>query len=349
MVINILDLRSYQLPSFLNLPNVGSDKSVTRVFQLQQGESIQVRGVKEIETFLYINEGKIKAVNSKGEEKLLEKMLTQLDSLALSSEEWTISALEDTILYHVDGEKLDYLVSWDEIALTLKNEEETEDDYRQALAKALNSPTLRALPIASVYELIKHMKRQAVKEGDFIIKQGEKGEEFYIIDSGRAEVWQMGLYDDEPQKVATLRSGDSFGEDALVTGGTRNATIKMIKDGVLLVGDRTQFSELVAKPAIKEIEAEVAKVMLEQGYTLLDVRYEEEYEESHIEGCMLVPLHELRQRFEELDPAKKYVIYCRSGRRSAVAALILSNRGFNNILSLKGGITNWPYETKSLI
>ena len=156
------------------------------------------------------------------------------------------------------------------------------------------------------------------------------------------------MYDDDAQKVNMLKEGDSFGEDALVTGGTRNATVKMATSGAILVGEQKDFLDLIANPSIEEIDADMANLMMKKkGFQLLDVRYEEEHEESHIEGCKLLPLHELRSRLDELDRNFKYITYCRSGKRSAVAALIMKQRKFNAV-SMKGGMNEWPYEARSL-
>jgi rhodanese-related sulfurtransferase/rubrerythrin len=80
---------------------------------------------------------------------------------------------------------------------------------------------------------------------------------------------------------------------------------------------------------------------------LLDVRQPEEYEAGHIPGAMLIPLGELEAREGELDPSKKVITYCRSGRRSMAAAIGLCGLGFRGVNHLDGGILNWPYETIS--
>ncbi len=96
------------------------------------------------------------------------------------------------------------------------------------------------------------------------------------------------------------------------------------------------------------ITAEQAKAMMnEQGeYTLLDVRTQQEYDEEHIEGAMLIPNAELAQRAEAELPNKDMliIVYCRSGGRSAMAAQTLLGLGYTNVYDI-GGITSWPYGT----
>jgi len=92
---------------------------------------------------------------------------------------------------------------------------------------------------------------------------------------------------------------------------------------------------------------EAYKMMNElDNYILLDVRTLTEFTEIRINGAILIPDNELRRRAETELPDKNAVIliYCRSGRRSALAAAILAELGYSNLYDF-GGIINWSYET----
>lgn len=97
------------------------------------------------------------------------------------------------------------------------------------------------------------------------------------------------------------------------------------------------------------ISAEEAKNIMDssEDYILLDVRTEEEFAEKHIPGAVLIPDTEIAQRAEKelLDKEKTVLVYCRSGRRSKLAAQILADMGYKNVLEF-GGINDWPYETE---
>lgn len=81
--------------------------------------------------------------------------------------------------------------------------------------------------------------------------------------------------------------------------------------------------------------------------TLVDVREPEEYAESRIEGCKLIPLGEITTRGpRELNPADEIVIYCAHGVRSIHALMALQKLGFEKLRSLHGGIVAWE-ETKN--
>lgn len=81
----------------------------------------------------------------------------------------------------------------------------------------------------------------------------------------------------------------------------------------------------------------------ERDYQLVDVRQPREYDETHIPGALLVPLPEIEDRLDELDPTAHLVLYCRTGGRSAVAATLVKDAGprRGRIYNLVGGITGW--------
>ena len=97
------------------------------------------------------------------------------------------------------------------------------------------------------------------------------------------------------------------------------------------------------------ITAEEAKQIMdtETGYIILDVRTQEEYDESHIPGAIVIPNTEIETRAEQelTDKGQMILVYCRSGRRSKQAAEILVALGYTNIKEF-GGIIDWPYEVE---
>lgn len=84
-----------------------------------------------------------------------------------------------------------------------------------------------------------------------------------------------------------------------------------------------------------------ARSLVEQGANLLDVRTDREFRKGHIEGAMHIPVQELAERINEIeDKEKEIVLYCRTGRRSAQAATMLREAGFDKVYDL-GGMGNW--------
>lgn len=83
----------------------------------------------------------------------------------------------------------------------------------------------------------------------------------------------------------------------------------------------------------------------ESGYIILDARTQEKYDEGHIPGAILIPYDEIADRAEKELPNKDQLIlvYCRSGRRSKIAAEELVKLGYINVKEF-GGIIDWEYE-----
>lgn len=101
------------------------------------------------------------------------------------------------------------------------------------------------------------------------------------------------------------------------------------------------------KAAVISINAEEAKAKLDSddSIILLDVRTPEEYREGHIPGAKLLPVNDIEAKAETEIPEKSatYIVYCRSGSRSAAASAQLVEMGYENICDL-GGINDWPYD-----
>ena len=94
--------------------------------------------------------------------------------------------------------------------------------------------------------------------------------------------------------------------------------------------------------------AEAKEIMgSEEGYVILDVRTQDEYNQGHIPGAVLIPDTEIRTKAEKVltDKDQRILVYCRSGRRSKLASEILLELGYTNIWEF-GGIMDWPYEVE---
>ena len=97
----------------------------------------------------------------------------------------------------------------------------------------------------------------------------------------------------------------------------------------------------------EQISGAEAKALMdsESGYIIIDARTQEEYDQGHIPGAILIPEYEIADRAEKELPDKDQLIlvYCRSGRRSKIAAEELVKLGYTNIKEF-GGIIDWEYE-----
>ena len=100
----------------------------------------------------------------------------------------------------------------------------------------------------------------------------------------------------------------------------------------------------------QKISAKEAKAMMDDGkpFILLDVRTDEEFAAERLDGAILIPDDAIGSRAEKELPDKnaRILVYCRSGRRSALAAKELVGMGYTNVFDF-GGIIDWPYGTLS--
>lgn len=101
------------------------------------------------------------------------------------------------------------------------------------------------------------------------------------------------------------------------------------------------------KAMYEQISAEDAKNIMDSGeeIIILDVREQDEFDEGHIAGSILIPYTEIEDKAREIlpDKDKQILVYCRSGRRSKIAAESLARLGYTNVKEF-GGIIDWPYE-----
>ncbi len=192
------------------------------------------------------------------------------------------------------------------------------------------------LPPANIKDLLDRMETVKVKKGETVVHQGESGETFYVLTDGEAQVTRT-------IELAQLKAGASFGEESLVSGGQRNASITMMTDGVLMKLSKQDFDHLLKEPMLNRVSPEEAKIRALKGDIWLDVRHASEYHHSRLPKANNIPLHEIRMRMDELETDKQYICYCNTGRRSSAAAFILAQAGFH-VSVLNGGVRVMPQD-----
>ena len=111
----------------------------------------------------------------------------------------------------------------------------------------------------------------------------------------------------------------------------------------------TMATELTREAYLNITQEEAKKLMdTETDYIILDVRTQEEFDEKHIPGAILIPHTEIEAEAAEKLPNKDQLIlvYCRSGNRSKTASEALEKLGYTCIREF-GGINTWPYEIET--
>jgi CRP-like cAMP-binding protein len=240
-------------------------------------------------------------------------------------------------ILHVDAQLLDTLLTWDQVAGIEVTEFEGDASDVAWMRRLLESRALLRLPAASIQQLFARFEELPVKTGQIILRQGDPGDYYYVIKQGRCRVVRKPGEAQPMVALADLAEGDGFGEEALLSGAPRNATIAALSDGVLLRLAKADFDRLLKEPALERVSASEAAARAQAGAGLLDVRLDSEFRRASLKGSLNIPLVQLRQRLGELEPRRRYVVICDTGRRSAAAAFLLAGRGFD-VAVLQDGI-----------
>ena len=258
---------------------------------------------------------------------VVDYMLTW-DQLAVAEEklveEKVDSALDDTVVI-----KAEDLPSTDSV-----NASSNEEDGRNWIRRMRHIMAFKNMPPANIKILLQRMETISVDENDVIIQQGSPGDYYYVLTEGKALVTRT-------VELASLGAGASFGEEALISGSKRNASVTMTSSGQLMRLAKGDFNELLKEPLLDRVTADEAQVRVAKGNVWLDVRHVTEFNRSHLQNAINIPLHELRMRLKELDKEKEYVCYCGTGRRSSAAAFLLVQNGFK-VVVLIGGVQKIP-------
>jgi CRP-like cAMP-binding protein/rhodanese-related sulfurtransferase len=238
----------------------------------------------------------------------------------------------------IDSDLLDVLITWDQTGSyevgELQAGGSAGDDWMTLL---LQSRAFYRVPPANLQAVFMRMQRVHLSAGDVVIRQGDEGDFFYAIVSGRCLVTRETPLNREGIKLAELGMGDTFGEEALISGARRNATVTMTTDGVLMRLSKDDFNTLLNEPMLHWVGYEDAKGIVAAGGRWLDVRLPSEFEAYHETGAINIPLYFIRLKLGTLDPDMTYVVCCDTGRRSSAGAFILNERGFDTRV-LKGGL-----------
>lgn len=202
-----------------------------------------------------------------------------------------------------------------------------DDNYEADWSEAFfQSPLASHMPASKMHQLFKCMEDIQVEEGEEIFKCQSAAEYFYIIKKGYVSVLtdDRGSYRGETFELAP---GNYFGDEALVADTMRNATVKMLSDGVLGRLSREAFDNIVKDSIIvKTTDLEIKQYEFPD---YIDVRLPIEFKFDHRKHCENMPVASLRKNLADLDPNKTYIVTPEGGKRSELATYLLRQAGFN--------------------
>lgn len=246
------------------------------------------------------------------------------------------------LIFSIDAETLDRITAWSESAESafesemsekqifdpsttgqfdvVDVEEESSNDWMSALLK---SPLFSRVPLTHVQDLFSRFEDILVVKDEVVIKEGQKGDFFYVLAKGRARIHnRSGSVD------VVVGPGQLFGEEALLGGTLRNATISMLEKGQLKRLNSEDFQSLLSEPVLSYV-SEQQLATLDKPHKIIDVKMPMEYRAFHEKGSINLPLARLRLTIPELAKTNAYVLAGDAGSRALIAAHLLCQSGFD--------------------
>jgi CRP-like cAMP-binding protein len=214
------------------------------------------------------------------------------------------------------------------------------DDWMSILFR---SPVFMHLPPANLQTLLRQLEEVEAKAGEVIFHQDEPGDYYYIIKHGQCVLTRKPTRTAREIKLATLKMGDAFGEDALLSDHPRSVTVAMATDGQLLRLDKAGFLKLVRDHVITPVQPQDALERVRKGAKWLDIRLPDVHQQSHPRGSINHPFFSLRVALGNLSRQHPYLVVCEDGRLSEAAVFLMIRHGFE-AYPLSGGIGGLPPE-----
>jgi CRP-like cAMP-binding protein len=252
----------------------------------------------------------------------------------------TAKARDRVQFISIDSDLLDVMLTWDqtgtyEVSDLQGKSDQGNEDWMTML---LQTKAFHKIPPANIQAIFMRMQQINYRSGDVILKQGAEGDYFYVLIRGAALVTRETPLSKDGIKLAELKVGDTFGEEALISDAKRNATVTMQTDGAVMRLGKDDFKKLLNEPMLDWVSMAQAEDIIRVGGQWLDVRLPSEFENQHLDGALNIPLYFIRLKLSTLDKSKKYIVCCDTGRRSSAGAYILNERGFHAYV-LQGGIS----------
>jgi CRP-like cAMP-binding protein len=303
-----------------------------RLGTYQPGQVMFNRGEKA-QTVVYLLSGEVELYSDTGTRVVKGGTPEALHPLAQGAcRATTATCLKPAQVLFVDREHMDLMLTWTQTSgvEVVEMGGEGGGDWMSAL---LQSQAFHRIPPGNIGQIFASMKPAEAAAGEIIIREGDAGDFYYVVTGGVCQVTQRDPANGSEREVARLTPGQSFGEEALVSGNPRNATVRALTACSLMRLAASDFERLLKAPILKEIAPED----IPTDALLLDVRLPEEFRRGRLPDAVNLPLGKLREMAAQLEAGRCYVVYCDSGRRSASATYLLSERGFDARL-LAGGV-----------
>ncbi len=324
----------------LNTENIADLIKKIKAEVIQPGHYIFKNGDMD-KAHVYVLKGKIELVVDKKIIKTITGGSEESKQPVAHTFPRTVSARAKTAtsVIRINSDMLDIMLTWDQTgSYSVESLEDSDnDDSTDWMTRILQTRAFHRIPPANIQAMFMRMETTHFSPGELVIQQDEPGDYFYIIQEGRCLVTRSTPASPKGVKLATLSVGDSFGEEALISDSTRNATVTMLTEGSLMRLKKEDFNSLLNEPLLDWVDYSEASKTIAEGGLWIDVRLPAEFKARHIKNSINIPLIFLRMKANSLDPNKKYVLYCDTGRRSSAASFLLNEREITSFI-LKDGV-----------
>lgn len=301
------------------------------------GESFYFLKHGQIEVVRKIETGKDEKVSVFGSGQSLKGM----PLLTCSIRSISLTAVTEVVLYELSKKDFENVVLDESLYTSVVHN--NAEDYSQFNTLKNLKPFVHLAP-DKLYAVIEKMIEKKYAPGENIITQGDKGDFYYIIKSGRVSVLKKMKGAQESKQIAELGVGDAFGEEALIRDDPRNATCLTKEETTVYALNKKDFARIMQSEFLENIFPEdISLDTYLDEYMVIDARIPAEYKEEHIYGAVNIPVEILRQQCTGFDKSNKYITYCLNDSRGMVAAFLLKMRGFN-AKCLRGGVSGWMGE-----
>lgn len=245
---------------------------------------------------------------------------------------YTVRALDHVTIVTFNRAALDRLVSEHETAPGVSELEVSEIATARSsdwMIRMLQSELFTSLQATSIQKIFARMEQVVLQADDIVMRQDDPGDYYYVIEQGYCEVSRTIAGGRGQIHLADLGPGAAFGEEALISGKPRNATVTMLSDGRLMRLARDDFHELIVSEVLKPIDFAAAQVEIAGGATWLDVRYPEDHAVQAFPASENIPVNMLRLQCNRLRRDFRYIVCGDDGEQCAIAAFLLGERGFD--------------------
>lgn len=223
-----------------------------------------------------------------------------------------VFAPDSVQVLHIDTQPLRFLL--EDIGGALNG---LQFEHEPWLVRFFDSQLLRRLDTGRWQRILRGMSPEHGQRGDRVLREGAPGDRFLVLREGQAVVHRGG------RALAYLGPGDFFGEDALISGARRNASVTLLSAATLMSLPRGPFLDLLVRGVVP-----FARAPAVAGSQLLNVG------DAPLTGTRQLPLADLRLHLAQLSRDASYAVTGGAVPARALATFLLLQRGLRAVVLL---------------